>query len=216
MHRAHQDFRWHMGQHLVMGMFAPLLLVCAAPGTLLLRAVPVAWARWLVWLGHRTPLRWGWHPLVASLLNVGGMYLLYMTPLFLWSLHHPLGHVLVHVHFVLAGFLYCQAILAGPDRIPGVASRRLRGTVLWVSAGMHAILGKLMYARPWPEGTPFSEAMLQQGAMLMYYGGDLAELLLMLVFFATPDWRTAARRGARGVLRGTPERGRGRFPLHSG
>src|ERR1044072_1781607 len=37
---AHADLRGHMAQHLLLGMFAPLLLVLGAPVTLLLASVP--------------------------------------------------------------------------------------------------------------------------------------------------------------------------------
>lgn len=185
MHQAHGDYRWHMAQHVLIGMVAPLLLVCSAPGTLLLRALPVAIARRLVRCWHSRPLCWAWHPLPASVLHIGGMYLLYLTPLFTWGMAHPAGHVWLHLHFLLAGYLYCQAILGGPDRLPGTASRRTRGMWLWCSAGLHALLGKLMYAGPWPDGAGIASDSLRQGAMLMYYAGDLAELMLMVVFFAT-------------------------------
>lgn len=42
---AHTDFRGHMIQHLLIGMYAPLALVLAAPVTLLLRTLPAARAR---------------------------------------------------------------------------------------------------------------------------------------------------------------------------
>ncbi|MCK0537981.1 cytochrome c oxidase assembly protein [Alcanivorax quisquiliarum] len=193
MHQAHGDYRWHMAQHVLIGMVAPLLLVCSAPGTLLLRALPVAIARRLVRCWHSRPLCWAWHPLPASVLHIGGMYLLYLTPLFTWGMAHPAGHVWLHLHFLLAGYLYCQAILGGPDRLPGTASRRTRGMWLWCSAGLHALLGKLMYAGPWPDGAGIASDSLRQGAMLMYYAGDLAELMLMVVFFATPHWAAAGR-----------------------
>src|SRR5690606_10037081 len=94
MFHAHQDLRWHMLQHLLLGMFAPLLLVLAAPLTLLLRSLSVPTARALVRLLRSGPLRLLGHPLTALLLNVGGMYLLYLTPLYAATLNAPLLHVL--------------------------------------------------------------------------------------------------------------------------
>lgn len=42
---VHGDFRGHMAQHLLIGMYAPLALVLGAPVTLLLRALPAHRAR---------------------------------------------------------------------------------------------------------------------------------------------------------------------------
>src|SRR5690606_366863 len=77
---GHSDLRGHMVQHLLLGMFAPLALVLGAPGTLLLRNLPVAAARGCVALLGTMPVRFLIHPATAALLNVGGMYALYLTP----------------------------------------------------------------------------------------------------------------------------------------
>lgn len=187
MFHAHQDLRWHMLQHLLLGMFAPPLLVLAAPLTLLLRSLSVPTARALVRLLRSGPLRLLGHPLTALLLNVGGMYLLYLTPLYAATLNAPLLHVLVHWHFLAAGCLFTWAILAGPDPAPQAPGPWLRLGVLFVSMAAHATLGKLMYGFGWPRGAHHGAEEIQTAAQLMYYGGDLAELLLVIALFAT--WR---------------------------
>ena len=47
----------HMGAHVLLGMLAPLLLVLAAPVTLLLRTLPVSTARQLSHLLASRPIR---------------------------------------------------------------------------------------------------------------------------------------------------------------
>jgi putative membrane protein len=41
-----------------------------------------------------------------------------------------------------------------------------------------------MYAHGFPQGTPHSLIDIQAAAQLMYYGGDLAAILLIIAFFA--------------------------------
>ena len=180
---AHHDLRGHMVQHLLLGMFAPLGLALGAPGTLLLRNVPVEVARRIVAFLHTRLVRILTHPATAALLDVGSMYVLYLTPLYALSLSNPLVHVLLHVHFVLAGYLFTWSI-AGPDPAPHRPGMLTRLAVLVVAMGAHASLGKIMYGYGYPRGTRAGLAEIQAAAQWMYYGGDLAELLLAIAFFA--------------------------------
>src|SRR5690606_757641 len=123
---------------LLLGMFAPLALVLGAPVSLLLRSLPRRGARVCLALLHSPPLRLLTRPWMALLLNIGGMYLLYLTPLFAAMASSPALHVLVHLHFLLAGYLFCWAILAGPD--PGLRPARplRRLGVLFAGMAAHA------------------------------------------------------------------------------
>lgn len=181
-HWAHQDLRGHMVQHLLLGMFAPLGLVLGAPGTLLLRHLPVSAARRIVALLARKPIRALIHPVTAAVLDIGGMYLLYLTPLFSVMGAHPALHLLVHLHFVLSGYLFTWAI-AGPDPAPHRPGFPTRLVVFFLAMAAHATLGKLMYGYAYPRtSAPLAE--VQQAAQWMYYGGDVAELLLAAALFA--------------------------------
>lgn len=180
---AHHDFRGHMAQHLLLGMLAPLLLVLAAPVSLLLRTVSVAAARRITALLHLPGIRIICHPLTALILNIGGMYLLYLTPLYAFTLSNGALHALVHWHFIAAGYLFAWAI-AGPDPSPWRPDLRTRLAVLFCGMAAHAVLGKLMYAYSWPRGTPHSAEEIRSAAKLMYYGGDITELLLAIALFA--------------------------------
>lgn len=182
---AAADLRGHMTQHLLLGMIAPVGLVLGAPGTLLLRVASPPLRRALVALLGARPLRVLLHPSTAALLDVGGMYLLYLTPLYLWSMATPLGHVAVHLHFLAAGCLFSWAI-AGPDPAPHRPGPTTRLLALFGAMAAHAVLGKLMYAYGFPRGTGADLAELEAAARLMYYGGDLAELLLAAALFLGP------------------------------
>ncbi|MFD1188330.1 cytochrome c oxidase assembly protein [Pontibacter rugosus] len=180
---AHHDLRGHMIQHLLVGMLAPLGLVLAAPVTLALRALPVHASRSITAILKSKPVHLLSHPVTALLLNVGGMYVLYLTPLYSLTLTTPSLHHLVHIHFLLAGCLFVWAI-AGPDPNPNRAGKYTRLAVLFLSMAAHAYLSKFMYAYSWPRNTPHDIEQIQEAAQLMYYGGDFAELLLAVAFFA--------------------------------
>jgi putative membrane protein len=190
---GHHDLRGHMAQHLLIGMLAPLGLVLGAPMTLLLRTLAPPAARRVTRVLVSRPLQVLSHPATALVLNIGGMYVLYLTPLYAATLTSPLLHHLVHFHFLAAGYLFVWSILAGPDPAPHAPGMWVRLGVLFVSMAAHATLGKLMYGFLWPRGTHHGTEEIQAAAQLMYYGGDLAEVLLVVALFAM--WYRA--RGAR-------------------
>ncbi|MCB8889207.1 cytochrome c oxidase assembly protein [Vreelandella malpeensis] len=194
MHWAHGDLVGHMTLHLLIGMLAPLAWVLAAPMTLLLKTLPQTGGKWVVALLHSRCMRVVAHPITALLLNVGGMYVLYLTPLYAASLESPLLHYAVHLHFLLAGYLFCWAILAAPDASVNRLSLRFRLGVLFASIATHSLLGKLMYAEGFPRGTGHGLDEIQAAAQLMYYGGDLAEVLLAVVLLTLWLRRPVGRR----------------------
>ncbi|WP_081237800.1 cytochrome c oxidase assembly protein [Streptomyces viridosporus] len=182
---AHGDFRGHMAQHMLIGMYAPLALVLGAPVTLLLRTLPVASARRLTTVLHSRPARLLSHPAPALLLSTGTLGLLYFTPLHHTATAHPAGHWLLHAHFLLSGCLFAHAI-AGPDPAPARPGVPARLVWLGCAVALHAVLSQLMYGGFWVEvHAPVPE--VQGAAEIMYYGGDLAELLLAAALVAT--WR---------------------------
>lgn len=188
---AHHDLRGHMLQHLLLGMLAPLGLVFAAPISLLLRSVEPAAARAIVSMLHSRWVRMLSHPVVALFLNVGGMYLLYATPLYAATQESAVLHVWVHLHFIAAGCLFTWSIV-GPDPAPRRPSLRYRFIVLFLAIASHTILAKLMYAYGWPAGGSHSAEEARAAAKIMYYGGDLTELLLIAALMAC--WYKGQRR----------------------
>ena len=180
---AHHDLRGHMLLHLFLGMFGPLGLVFGAPGSLLLRSVSAQTARSIMNILRTRPMRFLIHPVTAAFLDIGGMYLLYLTPFYTLSMHSPALFVLLHLHFVLSGYLFTWSV-AGPDPAPHRPSRSIRLMVIFLATAAHAILGKLMYGYGYPHGTSASPEEIQAAAQWMYYGGDVAEFCIIIGFFA--------------------------------
>ncbi|GGT05915.1 cytochrome c oxidase assembly protein [Streptomyces chromofuscus] len=187
--RAHADFRLHMTQHLLVGMYAPLALVLGAPLTLLLRTLPTARGRQLSALLHSRPARALVHPATAWLLSTGSLVALYFTPLYNATTTFPAGHWLLHAHFLLAGCLFAH-VVAGPD--PAPARPGVRARLVWLGAAIavHAVVSQLMYGGFWVDvRAPAAE--VRTAAEIMYYGGDIAELLLAAALITT--WRPEPR-----------------------
>ncbi|MFF9408057.1 cytochrome c oxidase assembly protein [Streptomyces anandii] len=189
---AHEDFRGHMAQHMLIGMYGPLALVLSAPVTLLLRTLPAARGRQLTTVLHSPPARVIAHPAVALALSTGSLAVLYFTPLYTATMSTPAAHWLLHAHFLLSGCLFAH-VIAGPDPSPSRPSVRARLVCLGVAIAAHAVIAQLMYGGFWVDvHAPIPQ--VQAGAEIMYYGGDIAELLLAAALVAT--WRPEPRRAA--------------------
>ncbi|WP_424866707.1 cytochrome c oxidase assembly protein [Streptomyces sp. SAI-229] len=186
---AHGDFRGHMTQHLLIGMYAPLALVLAAPATLLLRTLPAARARRLTAVLRSPPVRVLTHPAVATALSTGSLAVLYFTPLYNTATVGPAAHWLLHAHFLLSGCLFAH-VIAGPDPAPSRPGVRARLVCLGVAITAHAVISQLMYGGFGVHiHAPVDQ--VRAGAEIMYYGGDIAELLLAAALVTT--WRPQGR-----------------------
>ncbi|MFI6457708.1 cytochrome c oxidase assembly protein [Streptosporangium amethystogenes] len=184
---AERDFRGHMLQHLLIGMYAPLALVLGAPITVLLLALPAARVRRLTRLLRGRPARALTRPWVALLLSTGSLGALYFTPLYQATTTQPALHTLLHLHFLAAGCLFAW-VVAGPDPAPDRPSVPARLIVLGVAIAAHAITAQLLYAG-FLIGVHAPVTQIRGGAELMYYGGDIAELLLAAALVTS--WRPA-------------------------
>lgn len=180
---AHQDLRGHMVQHLLIGMYAPLFLVLGAPVTLALKVLPVNTARGVTAVLRSSVFYFVSHPITAFLLNIGGMYLLYLTPLYVESLANPILHYLIHIHFLAAGYLFTWSMI-GQEPVPRRPTFNVRVFILFISIAAHAFLSKFMYAYLYPLNSTNSNTQIQEAAKLMYYWGDLSELLLAIALLA--------------------------------
>lgn len=183
---AHDSFSVHMWAHLLGGMVAPLLLVLAAPVTLALRSLAVTPARRLSRLLRSAPARVVAHPVTAAVLSAGGLWLIYLTPVFEAMRTQPLVHVLVHAHLLAAGYLFLAAVI-GTDPRPHAPGRVLTAVVLVATVASHGILAKYLYADP-PAG--LAAADVRAGAQLMYYVGAWIEAVTIVIFCA--QWYRAA------------------------
>ncbi|WP_223111099.1 MULTISPECIES: cytochrome c oxidase assembly protein [Aeromicrobium] len=192
--------RAHMVQHLLLGMLAPIGLVMGAPVTLLLGVLRPDAARVLTAVLRTRAFHLLSHPVTAAVLNVGGMFVLYLTPLYALSTESTTVHHLVHAHFLIAGYLFAWAI-AGPDPAPRRPGMATRVVVLVLAGAAHAYLAKVLYARAGelPPGTEYAVSDMQAGAQWMYYGGDVVDILLATALFATWLKRRSRSREAVGV-----------------
>lgn len=134
-------------------------------------------------------------------LDLGGLYALYLTGLYQAAEHDDLVHAAVHMHMFLAGCLLSW-VLIGLDPIRRRPGTKARLAALVVAGAAHDTLAKLMYAHNLPVGGG-SLASRHTGAELMYYGGTVIDLALAIVLMA--QWyqasgralaRTARRRNA--------------------
>lgn len=184
--KAHTDFTMHMLGHLLLGMLAPLLLVLSAPITLLLRTLNVNTARCVSRLLRSRIAHFISSPIMAAILNIGGLWVLYTTSLFAAMHMIFIIYLLVHLHLFLAGYLFTAAMIY-IDPVAHRFSFAHRAAVLVLSLAGHGILSKWIYAHP-PDGVPAAQAEL--GGMLMYYGGDAIELGIVIILCA--QWYKAA------------------------
>lgn len=185
--RAHMDFTSHMISHLLLGMLAPLLVVVSAPMTLVLRTMKVGFARRLSLLLKGWEVGIFTHPFVTTLLNVGGLWVVYTTDLYIMIQQNMFLHILFHFHVFVAGYLFTISIIY-IDPASHRKSFVYRSIVLLIAMAGHGILSKYIYAHP-PEGV--SQAQAETGGMIMYYGGDAIELVL--VFILCFQWYRATR-----------------------
>lgn len=184
---ARTSFTAHMVGHLLLGMVAPLLLVLAAPVTLVLRALPVVGARRVSRLLGLPVVRVATHPVVTAVLNGGGLWLLYTTDLYRLMHGSVLLHAAVHLHVLLAGYLFTASMVGlDPDRHR--SSVRLRAAVLVLFVAAHSLLAKWLYIHP-PVGVDLGDARV--GAQVMYYGGDVVDVTLMVLLLA--GWYRSTR-----------------------
>jgi putative copper resistance protein D len=153
-------FSSHMLGHMTMTMMVPPLLVLGAPITLALR---VSAARHDGSRGSRERLRIVVHsrvmalfgnPIVAGAFFAVSLIAFYYSPLFGLSLRTHTGHVLMHVHFLVAGYLFAN-VLIGVDPGPARPPYPLRMVLLFATMTFHAFFG----------------VYLLQGNLLL--GGDL-------------------------------------------
>jgi putative membrane protein len=185
---AEDDYVAHMISHVLVGMLGPLLLVLAAPVTLLLRSLPVPAARRLSRVLGSRPVRLLTEPMVAAVLSVGGLWMLYATDLFAAAHHTPVLHLAWHAHLFVAGYLFAVSMIS-VDPLPHRRSYLHRSLVLVVALAAHDILAKHLYAQP-PPGVG---GAAESGAMIMYYGGEVVDIVIMVILCAR--WYRSAGRG---------------------
>ncbi|AKT50563.1 bifunctional copper resistance protein CopD/cytochrome c oxidase assembly protein [Arsenicicoccus sp. oral taxon 190] len=140
------SFSWHMSMHMALSMAVPMFLVLAAPSTLALRVLrprrdgsfglrelllACLHSRWVGFMAS---------PVVAAVNFFGSLILFYYSPLFELALRTHTGHVLMVVHFVLAGYGFAW-VLIGIDPGPRKWPAPMRLVLLLATLGFHAWFG---------------------------------------------------------------------------
>jgi cytochrome c oxidase assembly factor CtaG/putative copper export protein len=217
-------FSVHMGQHMVLNMLVPILLVLGGPVTLLLRALPPAGAgappgprEWVLAAVHSPVARVLTQPLVALALFVGSFYGLYFSGLFDVALESHWAHLAMNVHFVLVGLLFFWPIVGidpSPRQLPPVA----RLGLLFVAIPLHAFFGITVMSSDAVIGSdfyqqielPWVDRLADQtlGGGLAWASGELPMLIVLialLVQWSRIDERTARREDRRADRDGDSE-----------
>jgi len=139
-------FSAHMLLHMTVSMAVPILLVLAAPVTLALRTLTprqdktLGPRELLLGLVHSRYLAVIGNPVVAAAIFFGSLVAFYFSPLFELALRTHTGHVLMILHFLLAGYLFVWVLIGidpGPRRWPP----SLRLVILFVTISFHAFFG---------------------------------------------------------------------------
>jgi putative membrane protein len=182
---ADADFGIHMAQHLLVAMIGPTALVLGTPVSVVLRGLPQGPARRVARLLRTRPVHLLTRPVTALVLSSGGLIVLYFTPVYAVSTRDETVHALVHLHLIASGLLFAW-VVAGADPAPRRAGVRSRLLALGVAVAVHATVAQLIFAGALVQ---IREPVTQMRAAgnLMYFGGDLAELVLAIALLAT--WR---------------------------
>ena len=138
------SFEYHMLAHMLLGMVAPIGIVLGAPITLALRTLPQGRTSeergvrgTLIALLHSKPAGIFTNPVVILAFFDGSLFVLYMTPLFGNMMQSHLGHLVMNVHFLLAGILFFHVII-GVDPNPRKVPHLVRIVILFAAMSIHA------------------------------------------------------------------------------
>jgi cytochrome c oxidase assembly factor CtaG/putative copper export protein len=206
-------FSVHMGEHMILSMLVPILLVLGGPVTLALRALrpagrsrPPGPREWLLAAVHSPPARWLTHPLVSLPLFVGSYYVLYFSGLFAAALPEHGAHLLMNLHFLLTGLVFFWPLVGvdpAPRRLPPAA----RLGVVFASVPFHAFFGVALMSSATVIGGDFYRSLAlpwvpdplrdqQLGGGLAWASGEIPLVLVvvaLLVQWARQDERLARR-----------------------
>ncbi|EFL09773.1 MULTISPECIES: cytochrome c oxidase assembly protein [Actinomycetes] len=218
-------FSVHMGNHMLLSMVAPVLLVLGGPVTLALRALPPAGREappgpreWLLAAVHSPVSRFLTNPIVALLLFVGSFYALYFSGLFDNALNYHWAHLAMNAHFLLVGYVFYWPVIGvdpAPRRLPPVGKLGMMfgampfhaffGVILM---NMQTVIGREFYTSlklPWV-GDLLTDQRL--GGGIAWASGEVPVLLVLialLVQWARQDEREAKRRDRREETTGGEE-----------
>lgn len=207
------SFSHHMAAHMVLGMIAPIGIVLGAPITLALRALPSGrndderGLRGLLVrvLSSRMVYIFS-HPIIALAIFDGSLFALYFTPLFDLLMGSHLGHLVMSIHFLLAGILFFHVII-GIDPRPKQYPHLFRIVILFAAMSIHAFFSISLLSSTTLIGgdyyavlaTPWVNDLLADQRIGASIGWAMGEIPILLSLVATfiqwvrSDEREAAR-----------------------
>ena len=215
---AQFSFSYHMLAHMMLAMVAPIGLVLGAPMTLALRTLPQG--RTPSERGVRGSLLAALHskvgvfytnPVVALLIFDGSLFALYFTDLFAGMMQSHLGHLVMNLHFLAAGFLFFFVVI-GIDPNPRKIPHLVQIVILFAAMSIHAffsialmsmttLIDKGYFASlqtPW-----LTDVLADQklGASIGWAMGEIPILLALVATFI--NWRREDAREAKRIDRNT-------------
>lgn len=203
----------HMTQHMTLTMLGPIFLVMGAPATLALRALRPSRTgergprEWLVWFLHSPISRVLTNPVYVFIVYVIGLYGLYLTPAFGWLMGSHVGHVIMQLHFVSAGYLFYW-VLIGIDPRPKPLPYWGRIVLLLLALSVHAFFAIIMMMGTTPMAVEWYGIVRPEWVtdplQDTLYGGQVAwglgeipaliVLIAIMVQWARSDEREAVRK----------------------
>ena len=218
---AHFSFEYHMIAHMVLSMIAPIAIILSAPITLALRTLPIGRDKeergirgLLISFLHSKPTLVWTHPLVALAIFDGSLFALYFTPLFGNLMSGHLGHMIMDLHFIAAGFLFFHVIV-GIDPNPRRVHHLVRVVILLAAMSIHAFFSiALMSANTLIDGgyyqllnRPWAIDLLSDQKVGAAIGWAMGEIPIVVALIATfIQWmRSDAREAKRADKRSTTD-----------
>jgi len=215
------SFSHHMMAHMLLGMVAPIGIVLGAPITLALRALPAGRSipgsdqeleserglrGLLIAILASRPVAIMSNPLVALAIFDGSLFALYFTPLFEILMGSHLGHIVMSLHFLLAGILFFHVII-GIDPRPKQYPFIFRIVILFAAMSIHAFFSIALLSATSLIGaeyyetlaTPWVTNLLEDQRIGASIGWAMGEVPILLSLVATfiqwmrSDEREAAR-----------------------
>jgi putative copper resistance protein D len=215
---AQFSFSYHMLAHMLLAMVAPIGLVLGAPMTLALRTLPQG--RTSTERGVRGSLLAVLHskigvvatnPVVALFIFDGSLFALYFTDLFSGMMQSHLGHLVMSLHFLAAGFLFFFVVIGidpNPRKIPYI----VQIVVLFAAMSIHAFFSVALMSTTTliDQGyyaslqTPWNTDLLADQKLGASIGWAMGEIPILIALVATfINWRREDAREAKRIDRNT-------------
>jgi putative membrane protein len=198
-------FSMHVVQHVLLGMVAPVLFALGAPVTLALQSAHAPTKTVLRRALDSAPAAVITNPLVATALFIVTLPALYFTPIYEWSLQYPVVHAWLHMHFVVVGVVFAEAVVGLDFNRHRIGYPARLGLVV-ATVPLHAFLSVVLlssttvfaadvYASTGRTWGASSLADQRTGAGILWATGELFGLFLGGVVLAR--WMAHSEREAR-------------------